>query len=249
MGVKDQIGDVAEFHRILDNPGGWTSEAVLLRKNLVEEEAKEIAKALGYHAPDWEVVEKEQPDLVEAVDAAADLAYVSLGTLIEFLGEDAARRVWNEVQRSNCTKFPGGKVIKRDDGKMLKPEGWTPPDIQGAIDGTVGVSRWDEIDKVNPKHYDGDACMRKIAEVVLHLSGDAAFCIGQAIKYLWRADRKAGESAADDSKKALWYLEWYEKWCEYCGVRRSADEDAVVAQLREIVNTPPEGWLARVKEL
>ena len=26
-----------------------------------------------------------------------------------------------------------GKVIKREDGKVLKPEGWTPPDIKSIL--------------------------------------------------------------------------------------------------------------------
>jgi predicted HAD superfamily Cof-like phosphohydrolase len=36
---------------------------------------------------------------------------------------------WAEVARSNLAKIDPatGKVIKRPDGKVLKPEGWTPP--------------------------------------------------------------------------------------------------------------------------
>jgi predicted HAD superfamily Cof-like phosphohydrolase len=141
--VKDQIADVAALHRILDNAGGWTDEAIELRRRLCEEEAKELAEALGYHAPPWErAIDRDdngngsyrKANKVEAADAAADLAYVALGSLIEFFGENAARRVWNEVQRSNMAKFPDGKVIKREDGKGLKPPGWTPPDIAGALE-------------------------------------------------------------------------------------------------------------------
>ncbi|WP_280195817.1 hypothetical protein [Nocardia farcinica] len=42
-------------------------------------------------------------------------------------------RVWAEVARSNFAKFVDGKVIRRDDGKILKPADWTPPDIRGAL--------------------------------------------------------------------------------------------------------------------
>jgi hypothetical protein len=31
-------------------------------------------------------------------------------------------------------KLVDGKVIRREDGKVLKPAGWTPPDIAGAMD-------------------------------------------------------------------------------------------------------------------
>jgi predicted HAD superfamily Cof-like phosphohydrolase len=36
---------------------------------------------------------------------------------------------WNEVARSNFAKIDAatGKVRKREDGKVLKPEGWKPP--------------------------------------------------------------------------------------------------------------------------
>jgi predicted HAD superfamily Cof-like phosphohydrolase len=38
---------------------------------------------------------------------------------------------WAEVVRSNMAKVDPvtGKVIKRADGKILKPEGWTPPQL------------------------------------------------------------------------------------------------------------------------
>ena len=44
-------------------------------------------------------------------------------------------RVWAAVHRSNMAKVDPatGKVIKRADGKVLKPEGWTPPDIPAAL--------------------------------------------------------------------------------------------------------------------
>lgn len=63
-------------------------------------------------------------------------------------------------------------------------------------------------DKIHPTHYDGDACMRCIHRMTLNMSGSTAFCVGQAVKYLWRCGTKAGESDADDRGKALWYLEW-----------------------------------------
>lgn len=46
--------------------------------------------------------------------------------------------LWDEVQRSNEAKAieqPDGsfKVVRRADGKILKPPGWTPPDIAGVL--------------------------------------------------------------------------------------------------------------------
>ena len=39
---------------------------------------------------------------------------------------------YDEFARSNLSKINSetGKVIKRDDGKVLKPEGWTPPQLE-----------------------------------------------------------------------------------------------------------------------
>jgi predicted HAD superfamily Cof-like phosphohydrolase len=39
---------------------------------------------------------------------------------------------WKEVMRTNFAKIDHetGKVRKREDGKVLKPVGWTPPDLK-----------------------------------------------------------------------------------------------------------------------
>ena len=53
---------------------------------------------------------------------------------------------------------------------------------------------------VHPSHYNwipGIECM----DVVKHFD----FCLGNAIKYIWRAGHKA--NTVQDLKKAIWYLE------------------------------------------
>jgi predicted HAD superfamily Cof-like phosphohydrolase len=67
-------------------------------------------------------------DLVEAIDGMCDLLCVVYGTAAEF-GIDLAP-FWDEVHRTNMAKA-GGPV--REDGKRLKPPGWTPPDIAGVL--------------------------------------------------------------------------------------------------------------------
>ena len=46
------------------------------------------------------------------------------------MGADA-EGAWNEVLKTNLSKIDEttGKVIKREDGKVLKPEGWEPPNL------------------------------------------------------------------------------------------------------------------------
>ena len=68
-------------------------------------------------------------DEVEQLDACMDLIWVTLGfCYMKGYDVDGA---WAEVARSNLAKIDPttGKVIKRADGKVLKPEGWTPPNL------------------------------------------------------------------------------------------------------------------------
>lgn len=85
----------------------------LNRITLVMEEVGELATALSMN------------NMVEIADAITDSIVVLIGTALTF-GIDL-RPVWNEVLRSNMSKA-GGRY--RNDGKLLKPEGYSPPDIE-----------------------------------------------------------------------------------------------------------------------
>jgi predicted HAD superfamily Cof-like phosphohydrolase len=67
------------------------------------------------------------------LDALIDILVVTVGAL-HSLGVDA-EGAWNEVMRTNFAKIDSatGKVRKREDGKVLKPEGWTPPELEPYI--------------------------------------------------------------------------------------------------------------------
>ena len=69
-------------------------------------------------------------DEVGQLDGCMDMIWVILG-YCHMKGFDVAG-AWAEVARSNLAKIDPetGKVIKRKDGKVLKPEGWTPPNLQ-----------------------------------------------------------------------------------------------------------------------
>ena len=57
-------------------------------------------------------------------------------------------------------------------------------------------------DPVNhPSHYTEHPSGIECIQVTEHLS----FCVGNAIKYLWRADLKH-DDAIEDRKKAAWYI-------------------------------------------
>jgi predicted HAD superfamily Cof-like phosphohydrolase len=66
---------------------------------------------------------------VEQLDALIDILVVTIGALHS--GGFDVEGAWNEVMRTNFAKIDPttGKVRKREDGKVLKPEGWTPPNL------------------------------------------------------------------------------------------------------------------------
>ena len=71
----------------------------------------------------------ESGDRVEQLDALVDILVVTMGAIRAggFDGEGA----WNEVMRTNFAKIDPetGKVRRREDGKVLKPEGWKAPEL------------------------------------------------------------------------------------------------------------------------
>lgn len=68
-------------------------------------------------------------DEVEKIDACFDMIWVIVGYM-KSRGWDCSA-IWDEGAKSNLSKIDPvtGKVIRREDGKILKPEGWTPPDF------------------------------------------------------------------------------------------------------------------------
>jgi len=85
---------------------------------LIEEEYKELQLAVAAN------------DDVEQLDALIDILVVTIGA-IHSMGADA-EGAWKEVMKTNFAKIDKetGKVRKREDGKVLKPLGWTPPVLE-----------------------------------------------------------------------------------------------------------------------
>lgn len=120
---KDWYQDVKDFHvkfgcHVESIPRIPPRNAEQLRLSLLKEEfSEELIPAL------------EAEDLVEIADAIADTIYVLLGTAVSY-GIDL-RPIWDEIHQSNMAKVGGGQ---REDGKVMKPEGWQPPDVAGLIE-------------------------------------------------------------------------------------------------------------------
>jgi predicted HAD superfamily Cof-like phosphohydrolase len=88
-----------------------------LYTKLIEEEVDELFVAI------------RDDNNVEKLDALVDILVVTIGA-IHSMGADG-EGAWKEVMRTNFAKIDKetGKVRKREDGKVLKPQGWTPPDL------------------------------------------------------------------------------------------------------------------------
>ena len=56
-------------------------------------------------------------------------------------------------------------------------------------------------DDTNPQHYRSHPSGIECIQVTEHMG----FCLGNAIKYIWRAGQK-GDAVAD-LRKAIWYIE------------------------------------------
>ena len=139
---------VAEFHRaagvpILTTPQVPSDERVRLRGRLIAEEFIEFMASCFEWANTNTVpladiksgVERVlsgpvRVDLPEAVDAIIDMNYINAGSLHEFgVKQEPVTAI---VHAANMAKFADG-VNQRPDGKIIKPEGWTPPDIAGEL--------------------------------------------------------------------------------------------------------------------
>src|SRR5699024_4346094 len=71
-------------------------------------------------------------DVVETADALGDLVYVIYGMALECA--IPLPRVLEEIQASNLSKLgPGGQVLLREDGKVLKGPDYFPPRIEEVL--------------------------------------------------------------------------------------------------------------------
>ena len=98
--------------------GQFNRDQYQLYCNLIKEEFNELC---------------ESSTKVDDLDALTDILVVTIGAL-HSLGVDP-EGAWNEVMRTNFAKIDPetSKVRKREDGKVLKPEGWTPPNLEPFI--------------------------------------------------------------------------------------------------------------------
>lgn len=120
--MTNPFRDQEKFMRACDQTvDNYNVEQFNLYVKLIEEEWKELTVAI------------DNVDKVEALDALIDILVVTIGAL-HSMGADV-EGAWKEVMRTNFAKIDKdtGKVRKREDGKVLKPVGWTPPELNNYL--------------------------------------------------------------------------------------------------------------------
>jgi predicted HAD superfamily Cof-like phosphohydrolase len=120
--MTNPFKDQEKFMRACDQTvEGFNPEQFKLYVKLIEEEFTELKEAINNN------------DMVETLDALEDILVVTIGAIHSagMNGEGG----WNEVMRTNFAKIDPetGKVRKRSDGKVLKPDGWAPPDLTAFV--------------------------------------------------------------------------------------------------------------------
>ena len=113
--------DQEKFMRACDQTvDGYNIDQYNMYLKLIKEEYNELVEALQVANP------------VEQLDALIDILVVTIGA-IHSAGFDA-EGAWKEVMSTNFAKIgEDGKVRKREDGKVLKPLNWQPPNLKPFI--------------------------------------------------------------------------------------------------------------------
>jgi len=120
--MSDIFSDQKKFMRACGQTTDQLNEEQFkLYVDLIDEEVNELVEAI------------EDADRVEQLDALIDILVVTAGAL-HSLGVNP-EGAWKEVMRSNFDKVDPitGRVKKRDDGKVLKPDNWEPPRLAGFV--------------------------------------------------------------------------------------------------------------------
>ena len=113
--MTNPFEDIERFGTACDQPASEANYKMYL--SLIDEEVGELVEAVT------------ADDKVEQLDALVDILVVTMGA-IRAAGWDG-EAAWKEVMDTNFAKIDAdtGKVRKREDGKVLKPEGWKAPEL------------------------------------------------------------------------------------------------------------------------
>jgi len=122
--MRKEIADIKAFQKafecnVLPVPTMPAKEIQELRVKLLQEELDELKQA------------NQDNDIVEVGDALTDILYILLGTACEYGLIDKMEDMWDLVHKNNMAKlWSDGLVHKREDGKVIKPEGFEKVELK-----------------------------------------------------------------------------------------------------------------------
>lgn len=125
--MEKQLKSVREFEQAcyqnsIETPQLVNKEVYYLRHGLMYEENEEYLEACN------------NGNLVEIADALGDQLYVLCGTILAHGMESIIEKVFDEIHRSNMSKFDeNGKPIFREDGKLLKSSNYSKPNLENIV--------------------------------------------------------------------------------------------------------------------
>jgi hypothetical protein len=114
--MTNPFRDQEKFMRACDQTVGEENQnQYKMYLDLIDEEVQEL---------------KDSATPGDDLDALVDILVVTIGAIYS-MGADP-EGAWREVMSTNLSKIDRvtGRVRKRDDGKVLKPDGWTPPNLK-----------------------------------------------------------------------------------------------------------------------
>lgn len=166
--MKHAFEDVRRFMLATGQLDDTDTDVARLYLNLCREEDKELFDAFhGLHAvaPNDDVTRKHLK--AEVLDGIVDSIWVRIGLALA-MGLPVVDG-WDELARSNLAKIlPDGTVLRNEHGKVMKPEGWTPPDLHGVLAGTVPLRDAAAVDALmsaahaaHPLEHVFDGCLQQ----------------------------------------------------------------------------------------
>lgn len=103
-----------------------------LRQGLISEEFIEVLEALAVVQFEAMYLDELRPQAkANLLKELADLVYVCVGLAVKLgLPFDEG---FSRVHANNMSKLVNGKIVRASNGKILKPEGYTPVDLKDIV--------------------------------------------------------------------------------------------------------------------
>ena len=127
MNFGKKINQVKDFNqsfkfRVEENPCFIPENEYRLNHSMMKEENDEYLEAC------------ENNDLVEIADALGDQLYILCGKILKHGMQHKIDEVFSEIHLSNMSKLENGKIIKNEEGKVVKGKSYFKPNIKKILE-------------------------------------------------------------------------------------------------------------------